>query len=140
MGCSGAKAVSFYRQVTSGWPAPLLPPSICPSTYSSRHKIWSTFWLAFAGAGLRVSYPRVKRESKAPDDPTTPHHLSLHFGRHTGEALLTRDGAGRSQEQGAGPEPIPGPQFSYLGWWAAHGTQDGDSSRKPSLGNRSVVS
>lgn len=55
-----------------------------------------------------------------------------------GGNLLTRTGAGRSQEQGAGPQQSAELQFSYLGWWAPHDTQDGDSNRKSNLGNGSV--
>lgn len=55
-----------------------------------------------------------------------------------GGSLLTRTGAGRSQQQGAGSQQSVELQFSYLGWWAPHDSQDGDSNRKHNLGNRSV--
>lgn len=55
-----------------------------------------------------------------------------------GGSLLARTGAGRSPQHGAGPQQSAELQFSYLGWWAPHDTQDGDSNRKLNLGNRSV--
>lgn len=53
-------------------------------------------------------------------------------------SLLVRARASCSQKQSVRPQQRQELQFAYLGWWAPHSTQDGDSKRKPNLDNRSV--
>lgn len=140
--CSRAKALSFHSEVNSSGPALSSFPAFTPTCTPHDKRKGPHFHHVFAEDCLYISYCEVKGGNGkfAKFKMTLPHGTSssLSLQMQRGGSLLTRTGAGRSPQQGAGPQQSTELQFSYLGWWAPHDTQDGDSNRKLNLGNRPV--